>query len=76
MIRVYHQKITIVKTRRPAEKTINQELPNGFQKAEFLLEHGLLDKIVPRTMMRETLLNILKIHLASRRKIKKCRNFD
>lgn len=58
---------------RVIEQTINQKLPNGFQKAEFLLEHGLLDKIVPRTMMRETLSNILNIHLASGKKNKKFR---
>jgi acetyl-CoA carboxylase carboxyl transferase subunit beta len=55
---------------RVIEQTINQKLPEGFQRAEFLLEHGMLDKIVPRTMMRETLANILKIH-KSNEKFKK-----
>ncbi len=58
---------------RVIEQTINQKLPNGFQRAEFLLEHGMLDKIVPRTMMRETLANILKIHTTSKKKEKKYR---
>ncbi len=47
---------------RVIEQTINQKLPEGFQRSEFLLEHGMLDKIVPRSMMRETLANILTIH--------------
>ncbi len=58
---------------RVIEQTINQKLPEGFQTAEFLLEHGMLDKVVPRSMMKETLSNILKIHNASARKKKKYR---
>jgi len=50
---------------RVIEQTINQKLPAGFQRAEFLLEHGMLDKIVSRSMMRETLGNFLKIHKTS-----------
>ena len=48
--------------RRVIEQTINQKLPEGFQRSEFLLEHGMLDKIVPREFMRDTLANLLKIH--------------
>ena len=47
---------------RVIEQTINQKLPTGFQRSEFLLEHGMLDKIVSREMMRETLGNILRLH--------------
>lgn len=47
---------------RVIEQTIGQKLPEGFQKAEFLLEHGFIDKIVPREEMKETLANILKLH--------------
>ncbi len=47
---------------RVIEQTINQKLPEGFQRSEFLLEHGMLDKVVPRSMMKETISNILKIH--------------
>ncbi len=50
---------------RVIEQTINQKLPTGFQRSEFLLEHGMLDKIVSRSMMRETLGNILRLHSAS-----------
>ncbi len=48
--------------RRVIEDTIAQELPSGFQKAEFLLEHGFLDLIVPRSRMRETLRDLLALH--------------
>ena len=58
---------------RVIEQTINQKLPEGFQRAEFLLEHGMLDKVVPRSMMKETLANILNIHKASYKKDKKYR---
>jgi acetyl-CoA carboxylase carboxyl transferase subunit beta len=47
--------------RRVIEQTINQRLPDDFQKAEFLLAHGMLDAIVPRNQMRQTLTNLLGI---------------
>jgi acetyl-CoA carboxylase carboxyl transferase subunit beta len=47
--------------RRVIEQTINQRLPDDFQKAEFLLAHGMLDAIVPRHQMRQTLTNLLGI---------------
>ena len=50
---------------RVIEQTINQKLPEGFQRAEFLLEHGMLDQIVPREFMRDTLANLLKMHRVS-----------
>lgn len=40
---------------RVIEGTIKQKLPEGFQRSEFLLEHGMVDRIVPRTAMREEL---------------------
>lgn len=58
---------------RVIEQTINQKLPEGFQRAEFLLEHGLLDKIVERSEMKETLARILKIHKHSTNKNKEYR---
>lgn len=45
---------------RVIEGTIKQKLPEGFQRSEFLLEHGMLDRIVPRTAMREELGTILR----------------
>jgi acetyl-CoA carboxylase carboxyl transferase subunit beta len=44
---------------RVIRETINQELPEGFQRSEFLLEHGFLDRIVHRRDMRETLERVL-----------------
>ncbi len=43
---------------RVIEQTINQELPEGFQRAEFLLDHGMVDMVVPRTRMKKTLVGI------------------
>lgn len=47
--------------RRVIEQTTNQQLPDNFQTAEFLLEHGMLDAIVPRAKMRYTLASMLKM---------------
>lgn len=47
---------------RVIEQTMKQKLPEGFQKAEFLLEHGFIDKIVERKDMKHTLAEILKMH--------------
>ena len=47
---------------RVIKQTMKQELPDGFQKAEFLLEHGFIDKIVERKDMKNTLAKILKMH--------------
>ena len=47
---------------RVIEQTIGQKLPKGFQRSEFLLEHGFIDQIVERPKMRETLGRILGLH--------------
>ena len=47
--------------RRVIEQTIRQKLPEGFQTAEFLLEHGLIDAIVPRADLRPTLGRLLRV---------------
>lgn len=47
---------------RVIEQTIGQKLPKGFQRAEFLLEHGFVDKIVEREEQRSVLADILKLH--------------
>ena len=43
-------------------QTIKQKLPEGFQKSEFLLKHGFIDKIVERKDMKNTLYQIIKLH--------------
>lgn len=44
---------------RVIEQTIRQKLPKGFQRSEFLLEHGMLDMVVDRREMRETIIQLL-----------------
>ncbi len=44
---------------RVIKETIGQELPEGFQRAEFLLEHGMVDKVVPRKEMKGTVSTLL-----------------
>ncbi len=46
---------------RVIEQTIRQKLPEGFQRAEYLLEHGMIDLIVQRKEMKRTLAQILKM---------------
>ena len=46
---------------RVAAGTIAEELPPGFQRAEFLLEHGFVDRIVPRSRLREELAALLRL---------------
>lgn len=48
--------------RRVIEQTIHQKLPDDFQTAEFVLKHGMIDKVVHRLDLRATLENILCIH--------------
>jgi acetyl-CoA carboxylase carboxyl transferase subunit beta len=47
---------------RVIEQTIGQKLPGGFQRAEFLMEHGMLDMVVERKQLRNVLGTLLKIH--------------
>lgn len=46
---------------RVIEQTIREKLPPGFQRAEFLLEHGMIDMVVHRHEMRETLARVIKL---------------
>ncbi|HET6381215.1 MAG TPA: acetyl-CoA carboxylase, carboxyltransferase subunit beta [candidate division Zixibacteria bacterium] len=46
---------------RVASGTVGEELPDGFQTAEFLLEHGFVDMVVPRAALRSTLARLLKM---------------
>ncbi len=47
---------------RVIEQTIKQKLPEGFQKSEFLLEHGFIDMIVERKDMKNTLAKLIELH--------------
>ena len=47
---------------RVIEQTIGQKLPKGFQRAEFLVEHGFVDRILPREEAKEVLAEILRMH--------------
>ena len=47
---------------RVIEQTIRQKLPKGFQRAEFLVEHGFVDDIIRRENLKETLGKILELH--------------
>jgi acetyl-CoA carboxylase carboxyl transferase subunit beta len=46
---------------RVIEQTIRETLPEGFQRAEYLLDHGMLDRVVPRKNMREELAILLRL---------------
>ena len=47
---------------RVIEQTIGEKLPEGFQRAEYLLDHGFLDRIVPRDQWRAVLGQLLALH--------------
>ncbi|MEQ3669612.1 acetyl-CoA carboxylase, carboxyltransferase subunit beta [Pseudophaeobacter sp.] len=46
---------------RVIEQTIREKLPEGFQRAEYLLDHGMLDRVIPRTEMRAELITIIRM---------------
>jgi len=48
---------------RVIEQTIRQKLPEGFQRSEFLLEHGMLDMVVDRLELKKTLARCLRLLL-------------
>ncbi len=52
---------------RVIQQTINQELPAGFQRADFVLEHGMIDMIVPRREMRERVGKLIDLIIEPRR---------
>jgi acetyl-CoA carboxylase carboxyl transferase subunit beta len=51
---------------RVIKQTIGQDLPDGFQTAEFLLDHGQIDDVVPRGSLRETTARLLR-HMQGQR---------
>jgi acetyl-CoA carboxylase carboxyl transferase subunit beta len=46
---------------RVIEQTIRQTLPEGFQRSEFLLDHGFVDVVVPRSELKAALANVLRL---------------
>ena len=54
---------------RVIEQTIKQKLPLGFQRSEFLLEHGMIDLIVDRSQMRDVLIACLNVMVGAPRSI-------
>lgn len=56
---------------RVIEQTIGQKLPKGFQRSEFLLEHGFIDRIVEREELKTVLSEILQMHQESGRTYKR-----
>lgn len=48
--------------KRVIEQTLREKLPTGFQTSEYLLEHGFIDAIVPRTQLKKTLAHLISLH--------------
>ena len=48
--------------RRVIEQTVREKLPDNFQTSEYLLEHGFVDAIVPRTQLKKTLVQLIRLH--------------
>lgn len=55
---------------RVIEQTIREKLPEGFQRAEYLLDHGMLDRVTHRTALRDELISILRMLLGMEPPIK------
>ncbi|MEM6743287.1 MAG: acetyl-CoA carboxylase, carboxyltransferase subunit beta [Pseudomonadota bacterium] len=54
---------------RVIEQTIREKLPEGFQRAEYLLEHGMLDRVTDRRRMRDELAQILRLMTGAPRRV-------
>jgi acetyl-CoA carboxylase carboxyl transferase subunit beta len=48
--------------RRVIEQTLREKLPDDFQTSEYLLQHGFVDAIVPRTQLKKTLAQLIRLH--------------
>ncbi len=57
---------------RVIEQTIGETLPQGFQRAEYLLEHGFVDEVVPRHRIKDTLTQLLRLHTTQKGGQEKC----
>ena len=47
---------------RVIAQTIGQTLPEGFQRSEYLMEHGFIDQIIPRSQLRATIARLIRLH--------------
>jgi acetyl-CoA carboxylase carboxyl transferase subunit beta len=56
---------------RVIEQTIRETLPEGFQRAEYLLEHGMLDMVVHRHQLRDTLVRLIDLLMQPQAKMPK-----
>jgi acetyl-CoA carboxylase carboxyl transferase subunit beta len=48
--------------RRVIEQTLKQKIPDDFQSAEYLLAHGFVDAVIPRTQLKQTLATLVRMH--------------
>lgn len=55
---------------RVIEQTIHEKLPEGFQRAEYLLDHGMIDRVTPRGKLRDELITILRMLLRQSPEVK------
>ena len=55
---------------RVIEQTIREKLPEGFQRAEYLLEHGMLDRVTQRSDLREELITITRMLMGMKAAVK------
>jgi len=65
--RVFQDRLTAARREagpRVIEQTIRQKLPPGFQRSEFLLEHGMLDAVVPRKQLKPYIARALEFMVA------------
>ena len=62
--------------RRVIEQTIRQKLPASFQTAEFFVEHGMIDLVVPRSELRSTLARLLQFYATSANVLRRDRSFS
>ena len=53
---------------RVIEQTIREKLPEGFQRAEYLLEHGMIDMVVPRSQLKERLALLISYLVPEKKK--------
>ena len=61
--------LSAISAPRVIEQTIRQKLPEGFQRSEFLIDHGMLDLLIERSQMRDTLISCLNFMMGAVSKV-------